>query len=125
MALYLVGGLNTLLIYRDRNEPLLTSRNTYPVGLLYIGMKTQTTKNKTYKIEGTGTIIDIGSSCVGCMAWETPYIIIAINGERFKYQSDRVNELDFFKGEIVKVKLLIRTKTDNVWRFNLLDRFDI
>jgi len=36
---------------------------------------------KTRKIEGIATIVKTGSGCVGCMSWETPYAIIAINGE--------------------------------------------
>jgi len=78
-------------------------------------MKTE----KTEKIEGIGTIVKTGSSCVGCMAWETTYIVIAINGERYRYQSDRIDEMGLDRGDIVKVS--VRVRDDKVWRFNLIE----
>ena len=81
-------------------------------------------QTKTQKIEGTGTVIDIGSSCVGCMAWETPYAIIGINGgERYRYQSDRVDILGLSKDDLIKVSMLVRD--DKVWRFKLIEKYDI
>ena len=81
-------------------------------------------KEKTRKIEGIGTIVNVGSSCVGCMSWETGYIIIAINGERFRYQSDRIYELDLQKNDMVQVALRVKDN-GNVFRFNLIEKLNI
>ena len=79
---------------------------------------------KTRKIEGIATIVKTGSGCVGCMSWETPYAIIAINGERFKYQSPRVDELRLYKDDMIQVLLLVRDN-GNVFRFKLINKLNI
>ena len=77
---------------------------------------------KTRQINGTVTIMEVGSSCVGCMAWETPYAIIKINGETFRYQSDRVEELGLEKYDLVKAEMRVKDN-GNVWRFKVIEIF--
>jgi len=77
---------------------------------------------KTRQISGTATVIDTGSSCVGCMAWETPYIKIKMHGETFRYQSDRVEHLGLDKYDIIVCNMRVKDN-GNIWRFELVDRF--
>jgi len=58
------------------------------------------------------------------MSWETSYIILAINGERFRYQSDRVDILDIEENDIIKVEMRVKDN-GNVWRFKLIKRFAV
>ena len=76
---------------------------------------------KTREIKGIATVIDRGQSCVGCMAWETPYIKLAINGERFKYQSERIETLYDHIEKGAMIQCVLRVKDNgNVFRFSLI-----
>ena len=77
---------------------------------------------KTRQINGTVTIMEVGSSCVGCMAWETSYARIKINGETFKYQSDNVDILGLQKYDLVKAEMRVKDN-GNVWRFKVIEIF--
>ena len=79
---------------------------------------------KTRQIEGLATIVRTGSSCVGSMAWETPYCIIAINGERFRYQSDNVEILELDKDDMISCKMRVRDN-GRVWRFTLNKKYTV
>jgi hypothetical protein len=79
---------------------------------------------KTTLIKGSAQIVATGSSCVGCMAWETPYIIFEVNGETYKWQSDNIyriakekdnlKECHLQKGMFFDVEFLVRE--NKVWR---------
>jgi len=57
------------------------------------------------------------------MSWETPYAILAINGERFRYQSPKVEELALYKNDMLQVSLLVKDN-GNIFRFELINKID-
>ena len=80
---------------------------------------------KTRYFKGVATVINHGSSCVGCMAWETSYVILGMGkGERFRYQSDRVDILGIYKDDMILCEMLVKDN-GNVHRFNLIKILDI
>jgi len=61
-----------------------------------------TRKTKGMLIEGTVTIERKGSSCQGCMPWETSYIDIIYNGKEYTWFSDRTERMH--KGQILNIR---------------------
>jgi len=81
---------------------------------------------ETRIVEDTVEIVRNGSGCMGCMPWETPYIILEDSkGDRYTWQSDNIletyikhepngRENDIRIGVFFDVKM--RVRGDRVWR---------
>ena len=53
---------------------------------------TTTTKGERF-INKACKVIDTGSACVGCMSWETPYILLETGeGRKIKWHSDSASD---------------------------------
>lgn len=89
---------------------------------------------KTELIDGIGTIVEIGSSCVGCMSWETPYILLKINGIKLRYQSDlletdrrwfeKLNTNNRFRLKLRYRQVFDRNYDGKVWRILNIEFLD-
>ena len=86
---------------------------------------------KTELINGIAEIVKIGSSCVGNMAWETPYIVFRVYCENcdlpfgdYKWQSENIAEIAYKLDKIKEGHLsignyfdvVLRAKENKIWR---------
>ena len=69
-------------------------------------------QTKGRQIIGNATVLGMGSGCVGNMAWETPIVRFALNGERFTWQSDIADQYCFHVGSLVALTAFVRTDAD-------------
>ena len=90
---------------------------------------------KTELIDGIAEIVKKGSSCVGNMSWETPYIVFRIHCEScrlpygdYKWQSENIPQICLKMDNIKDGHLNIgtffdiecRVRKNRVWRINKL-----
>ena len=85
---------------------------------------------KTKLIEGIVRIKKIGHACIGCMAWESPYIIFErMNGKEYVWHSDNIPEILDRHGlkhnynlENKVYHVRMRVRQDRVWRlYNIIE----
>lgn len=64
-------------------------------------------KMKTELIKTIAQLIKNGSSCVGCMSWETPYVVFKLeNNDQILWQSDNIDRILFQQDKLTVERLL-------------------
>jgi hypothetical protein len=80
-------------------------------------------KTKSRKIEGLAKIEYKGSGCVGCMAWETPFILLDFIGEELCWWVDRVNDKHcgtyLKEGQYIWLRAFIRQSTGRLFNVKI------
>jgi len=93
-------------------------------------------KEKTELIDGIGEVIKVGTSCVGNMAWETPYVVFRVYCEScdlpfgdYKWQSENIYTIAYKMDKVQEghltvgkfFNLEIRVRGNKIWRVNRLE----
>lgn len=78
--------------------------------------------SKGIKIQGQVEIIDCGSSCQGACGLETPYLILKINGEEYRWQSDKVEYHDLWGryGKKINIEAFRRDDSNRLYKVKLI-----
>lgn len=83
---------------------------------------------KGIKLDGLFRVIRRGSSCVGCMAWETPYIIFSSleTGQEYKWHSEVIEVAErivpLYEGRVIAVQAF--AYDDRLRRVRLSDSYN-
>ena len=85
-----------------------------------------TTKTKGRKVKGIHILVKTGSTIVGCMTWETPYLVVEdpITGEQFRWVSDNAGSSDIFykqAGSAVYIDAFARQDSNHLYRVKRAD----
>lgn len=76
-------------------------------------------ETKGVKINERVTIVKMGSSIVGCLAWETPYVeLLTATHGICRWQSDALNKHNFNKGNSIHISAFAYWN-DNYHRYHL------
>jgi hypothetical protein len=86
---------------------------------------------ETTTVQGLAYVLKYGSSCVGCMAWETPYVEMLIQGIGLpvRYQSNtvdcssaqKIQRRQALADTTIACRVIVDRKTNRIKRFSWVD----
>ena len=81
-----------------------------------------TRKTKGEKIKGLAKIIHTRTACVGCMAWESPFILFKLVGTNrtVEWQTDDESWL-YREGDVVHLEAFYYERTDSIRRVKITE----